>query len=135
LKPSFKEKSAVLIWLLIFVLLVSTLVYFIFAKPKTTGMITSGVQIVKADSVDQIEIYKKYQTPYASKDQDNNKFYMIYYFYEGNKLVESKLEVTSEQYDKLIEGNKYWFMVKFSKTDDISSGTIKDIFTEDPTKR
>jgi hypothetical protein len=135
LKVSFKEKSALLIWMLGFVIVVSYLVYFAFAKPKAAGMLTSGVQIVKADNVQQIETYKKYNSAYALKIQEDNKFYLKYYYYENNKPIESKLEVTSEQFNKLNADNKYWFMVKFAKIDDYRSGTIKEIFKEDPTQK
>jgi hypothetical protein len=135
LKVSFKEKSVLLIWMLGFVIVVSALVYFVFAKPKAAGMLTSGVQIVKADNVQQIETYKKYNNAYALKIQEDRKFYLKYYYYENSKPIESKLEVTSEQFNTLTEGNRYWFMVKFAKIDDYRSGTIKEIFEEDPTQK
>jgi hypothetical protein len=97
-------------------------------------MIT-GAQLIKTDNTEQIEIYKKYQTPYALKVQDNNKFYLRYYSYENNAPIESKLEVTNKQYNKLVEDNKYWFMIKFTESGDQSNGTIKDIFTQDPVQR
>ena len=137
MKASFKDRSIVILLLLIFIFVVSALVYFIFAKPKTTGILTSGTEIIKIDNLQQIQINKKYGTPYALKIQDNNKYYLRYLAYENSKpsATESKLELTKEQYNKLVEGNKYWLMVKFSKAGDASSGIVKDIFTEDPTRR
>jgi hypothetical protein len=135
LKVAIKEKGGLLIWLLCFIVVVSALVYFVFARPKASGMLTPEVQIVKADNLQQIENYKKYNTPYAIKTQDNTKFYLKYYYNEGNKPVESKLEITSEQFNKLTEGNKYWFMVRFANSDDSTSGTIKEVLTDNPTKK
>jgi hypothetical protein len=137
MRASFKDRSIVILLLLIFIFVVSALVYFISAKPKTTGILTSGTEIIKIDNLQQIEINKKYGTPYALKVQDNNKYYLRYFAYENSKpsTTESKLELTKEQYNKLVEGNKYWLKVKFSKADDTSSGIVKDIFTEDPTRK
>ncbi len=135
MRVSFKEKGGLLIWLLGFIVVVSALVYFVYARPKTTGMLTPAVQIVKVDNLQQIENYKKYNTPYAIKTQDNNKFYLKYYYNEENKPVESKLEITSEHFNILTEGNKYWFMVMFANSDDSTSGTIKDVLAENPTKK
>jgi hypothetical protein len=137
MKASFKDRSIVILLLLIFIFVVSALVYFISAKPKTTGILTSGTEIIKIDNLQQIEINKKYGTPYALKVQDNNKYYLRYFAYENSKpsTTESKLELTKEQYNKLVEGNKYWLKVKFSKAGDTSGGIVKDIFTEDPTRK
>ncbi len=134
MRASFKERSFVLLWLVTFVLVVSSLAYMAFAKPKSSGMLTSGVRIVEKDNLEQIELYKKYQS-YAFKVKDNNKFYLRYYSMENKAPVESKFELTSEQYNKLVEGNEYWFMVKFSKNGDTNSGTIKEILSENPARR
>jgi hypothetical protein len=137
MKASFKDRSIVILLLLIFILVVSALVYFNFAKPKTTGMLTSSTEIIKLDNLQQIEINKKYGTPYAFKVQDNNKYYLRYFAYENSKpsTTESKYELTKDQYSKLVEGSKYWFMVKFSNADNTRDGIVKDLFTEDPAKR
>jgi hypothetical protein len=110
------------------------MVYYTFGNPKPTGMLTPGVQIVKTENDKQVEIYKQYKTPYAVKIQDSNKFYLKYYGYESNKPVESKFEITSQQYNNLIEGKEYWLKVQFTKKNDYTSGTVKEILTEDPVK-
>jgi hypothetical protein len=45
-----------------------------------------------------------------------------------------KYELTKDQYSKLVESSKYWFMVKFSNAGSTRDGIVKDIFTEDPEK-
>jgi hypothetical protein len=135
MRAAFKERSVVMLWIVIFILVVAWVGYLAFGKPKVTGEITTGVEIVKTENVQQIEMYKKYLISYAFKAQDNNKFYLKYYTYDNMTPVdERKLDLTREQYNKLLEGNKYWFEVKYSKKDD-RSGSIKEIFTDDPARR
>lgn len=97
-------------------------------------MLTPGVQIVKTENDKQVEIYKQYKTPYAIKIQDSNKLYLKYYGYESNKPVESKFEITSDEYNKLIEGNRYWLKVQFTNKNASAMGIVKEIFTDDPSK-
>lgn len=132
MKPSSKDRMKLLLILIVFLLVLSAMVYMIFGKPKLSGMTTSSTKIVKVDNVQQIELYKKYTEPYAIKVQENNKFYLHYYYYNNSVPYESKLDLTIDQYNKLVEDNEYWFDVKFSKLDDRTNGTIKKIYTENP---
>lgn len=123
-----------MLWIVIFILVVAWVGYLAFGNPKSSGMIASA-EVVKADSIEQIEIYKKYHLPYGFKIQEENKFYLNFYTYENMTPVdERKLEITREQYNKLVEGNKYWFEVRYSKKAD-RTGIIKEIFTDDPARR
>ena len=131
---SFKDRGVVTLLLVVFILVVTFLVYNTVVKPKETGMLTS-VEIIKDDNAQQIEIYKKYHTRYAFKIQEDSKAYLRFYSYENNILIESKLEVTDEQFHKLVEGNKYWIEVKYSKKIDTSNGILEAIYTEEPMRR
>lgn len=104
--------------------------YYTFGNPKLTGILTPGVQTVKTENDKQIEIYKQYETTYAVKIQYNNKFYLKYYDYESNKPVVNKFEITSHQYNKLLEGKEYLTKIQFKKKKDSAKGTVKEILTE-----
>lgn len=132
MNPSSKDRMTVLIILVVFLLVLSVMGYGIFGKPKVAASYIPFTTIVKADNLQQIERYKKYSTPYAIKVQGNNVFYLKYYDYENSVPNESKFELTADQYNKLVEGEQYWFYVKYSKTGDRSSGSIKTVYTEKP---
>jgi hypothetical protein len=135
MKTSFKEKGVVICWLIGFIVVISLFGYFIFAKPKTSVMLTSGVEIVNLDDMKQIETSKKYKIPYAFKLIEEGKFYLRYHYNENNVPVEIKLELTNEQYNKLFIGNKYWLMIRYSRNSNGNTGRIENISTEDPMRK
>jgi len=132
MKPSSKDRMKVSIILVVFILVLSAIGYGIFGKPKVAGGYIPDIKIVKADNLKQIELYKKYNTPYAIKVRENNEFYVKYYDYENNVPNESRFDLTADQYNKLVEDNEYWFKVKYSKTGDTTNGIIKTVYTEKP---
>jgi hypothetical protein len=132
MKPSSKDRMTVSIILVVFLLVLSAIGYGIFGKPKVAGGYISDIKIVKADNLQKIELYKKYNTPYAIKVRENNEFYVKYYDYENNVPNESRFDLTADQYNKLIEDSEYWFDVKYSKIGDTTEGIIKKIYTEKP---
>lgn len=135
MRAAFKEKSFVALWVIITLLIVSTLGYFALAKPKSSGM-TFGAEVISIEDTKQLDILNKYKTPYAFKVKDNDKLYLRYFYYENNASVpkESNFEISKDRYDKLKEGNKYWFTVKFSKANDESKGIVTELMTENPAR-
>ena len=132
MKPSSKDRMKVSIILVVFILVLSAIGYGIFGKPKVAGGYIPDIKIVKADNLKQIELYKKYNTPYAIKVRENNEFYVKYYDYENSVPKQSRFGLTDDQYNKLIEGKEYWFDVKYSKIGDETKGIIKTVYTEKP---
>lgn len=132
MKPSSKNRMTVSIILIVFLMVLSAIGYTIFGKPKDTRMLTVSTKIVKVDNIKQIELCKKYNYTYAIKVQENDKFYLKYYSYENNVPYDSKFDLTTDQYNKLVEGDEYWFDVDFSKAGDKTTGTTKKIYTENP---
>jgi hypothetical protein len=45
------------------------------------------------------------------------------------------LDITGEQYDKLVEGREYWFMVQFVKKDEPTNVIVKEILDQNPMGR
>lgn len=106
-----------------------------FGKGKITGVYTSGTKVVKIDDIETINRSKKYNTPYAHKVKENDKFYLKYFSFEYSQPKECVYTMTSEQYEELVEGKEYWFNIEFDKPDDDSSGKVKKVYKEDPMKR
>lgn len=132
MKPSSKDRITVSILLVVSLLVILAMGYMVFGKPKVSGMTTTSTKIVKVDNLEQIERYKKYIDTYAIKVQENNKVYLKFYSYENSVSYESKLDLTLDQFNKLVEGKEYWFEIELLKTGDKTNGTIKKIYTEDP---
>jgi hypothetical protein len=135
MKSNSKDRMVVSLIAVVFFVTVCGLGYMLFGKHNPTGMFTSYTRIVKVDNLQQIELYKKYTTVYAIKIQENNKFFLEYHGYESNVPYENKFDLTADQYNKIVEGNDYWFQVKYSKTGSETDGSIKKIYTEDPMRR
>jgi hypothetical protein len=133
MKSSSKDRIKLLLILIVFLLVLTVMGYMIF-NPKVTGM-TASAKIVKVDNAQQIEFYKEYTKPYAIKVKENNKFYLKYYSYGNNVSYESKFDLTTDQFNKLVEGTDYWFDIKFSKRGDKTKGIIKKIYTENPMRQ
>ncbi|WP_017414905.1 hypothetical protein [Clostridium tunisiense] len=106
-----------------------------FGKAKITGMYTSGTKVVKVDDTEAINRSKKYNTPYAHKVKENDKFYLKYFAFEGGQPKNGTFTMTSEQYEELVEGKEYWFNIEFDKPDDDGSGKVKTVYKEDPMKK
>jgi hypothetical protein len=134
MKPSSKDRITVSIILVVFLLVLSFIGYVIFGNPKSSGMTTSHTNIVKVDNIQQIELYKKSNDTYAIKVQENNKLYLKYYSFPNNVPYESKYDLTIEQYNKIVEGDDYWFEVDYFKKGDSSKGIIKEVYTENPAR-
>lgn len=135
MKPSSKDRIKLSVILIGFLLALSAFGYMIFGKHKTAGEYTSA-RIVKAENIQEIELNKKYHEFYAIKVQENDKFYLKYYRYDENNVpYESKYELTSDQYSKLVENNQYWFNIKYSKLDDNTKGIIAGIYTDNPVQK
>jgi hypothetical protein len=134
MNPSSKDKMIVVSILIVFLLVVSGVAYTIFAKPKTAGMITMVTKIVNVDNIDQIALYKKHSNTYAIKVQENNISYLRYFSYDNSVPYESKYDLTTDQYNKLVDDKEYWFNVDFAKTGDRGKGIIKKIYTENPVR-
>lgn len=106
-----------------------------FGKGKITGMYTSGTKVVKIDDTEAINRSKKYNTPYAHKVKENDKFYLKYFGFQGGQPKNGTFTMTSEQYEELVEGKEYWFDILYDNPDDDSLGKVKKVYKEDVMKR
>lgn len=104
--------------------------FMILGKPAPTGEITNMVKIIAADDTERIDACKKNNTSYAHKLKENDKFFLEYHSKDTGKYT-----LTKQQYDKLDENEYYYFKIKYSSSKDTSSGTVKSIYTENPTQR
>jgi hypothetical protein len=130
MKPSSKDRMTVLIILGVFILVLAGMGYVIFGNPKITGIKTAPTVIVKADDLQQIEMYKKHIVRFAIKVHENNEFYLKYYAYDYDVPYESKFILNADLYNKLVENKEYQFKVKFTKHGDRSNGTIQLIYND-----
>lgn len=132
MKPNSKDRLKVSLISIVFLLALSAIGYMvcslILGNLKKSGMYTPMTYIVEADNVQQIEHYKVNSQYYAIKVQENDKFYLKY----NSRSSETKLDLTSEQFNKLVEDKVYYLKISLSKAGDEANGILQEIFTEDP---
>ncbi len=133
MKSSPKDRVKLLLTVFVCLFVLIGIVYVLWSGSSiTTGMYTSRVKIINEDNVDAINKYGKYTAPYAYKVKD--KSFLNYTYCDNEKTI--ALTLTNEQYDDLVEGNYYWFNIKFPDSDNNhSEGTIRNIYTHNPVVR
>lgn len=138
MKPNSKDRIKLLLIIIVFLFALSVVGYMFgyafYPNKKTSGECTGATQIVSTENVQVIERNKKYNEWYAIKAQENDKYYLKFYKSDTGVYRECKYDITMEQYNKLIEGNTYWFSIKYSKLDDDTNGIIKQVYTDNPMK-
>ncbi len=135
MNSSSKKRIKLLLIVVVFLLVLIGMVYVLWgSSSKTVGMYTSRVKIVNEDNLESINKYGKYTAPYAYKVKEKDKSFLNYTYCNNEKNI--TLTLTNEQYDDLVEGNYYWFNIKFSDPgNDHSEGTLRNIYTHNPVVR
>jgi hypothetical protein len=131
MKSNTKDRLVISFIVGVFLVTVYGIGYILLSRPKATGVYTAPTMIVASSDSVQIDICKKDSTAYAIKEQGVLKCYGL----NASILVESRLAIEAEEYDKLVEGKIYWFDIRLTKPDDMSSGVIKKVYTEDIRRR
>lgn len=124
MKSNTKDRVKLLV--LVGVLLVGVLtIWYVFTK-DSREVYTNSVKIVMTDDEQEIEKCKKYNMSYAFRINEDGKYFL--------KYDNGKHNLTKEQYNKLAEGNSYFFNIKYNSSKD-TNGVVKEIFTENPVQR
>lgn len=126
---SNKMSLDVKIFLIICIVGTFVIVSFLIMPKKATSKYPGGAFcIVNQNDIKTIETYKKFKTFYAIKIQDKDK-----YFLETHEDTYSgKYTIDKNKFDSIHEGSYYWFYIKFSKPGDESSGSIENVYTNNP---
>ena len=127
MKSSSVYKVMILIIVVVFLVIEYVLLNTIFVKPKVTTLYTQPTIIVESSNFNQIQLYEKHNTFYAVKHQGILK----YYWSENNKAKETLLVLEDNKYQKLLEGNTYWFDIRLTTPGDVSNGVIKSFYAVD----
>lgn len=135
MKSDSKIRIKLLLIAMVFVGVLAFFGYMIWEKPKTITY-TSAIKIVDVNNKEDIAKYEKYKNPYAYKEKENNQFTLKYHDYiYPLKPIDSTLILTSEKYDEIVEGNDYWFKIKFYTPDNSGIGIVKKVYTDDPARK
>lgn len=128
MNSSSKDRIKLLIITVTFLSALLVFGYMTFINPVVATYMP-GIKIVNHDDID---IYEKRKTNYAYKVNENDEFLVKYNYYKDGEFVVNTLSLTNEQYDELVEGEYYWFKVKFRGSKDSDIGIIKKIYTDNP---
>lgn len=127
MKSSSKDRVLVSLIAAIFLVTVFGIGYLLFSKSKVAGLYTTPTVVVESGNSSQIELYKKHSTVYAVKDEG----YLKYYWSDGGTPTETILVLETVEYNKLVQGKTYWFDIDLTISGDLSSGSVKSVYTED----
>jgi hypothetical protein len=127
MKSNSKDRVLVSLMAAIFLVTVFGIGYLLLGKSKVTGLYTTPTVVVESSNSSQIEQYKKYSTVYAVKDDG----YLKYYWSDGGNPTETILVLEAVEYNKLVQGKTYWFDIDLTISGDLTSGSVKSVYTED----
>lgn len=106
---SLKDKSKILIFSIVFILLPIGL-YLSFQISKAVNITTSAMVVVDKNDAEEIASLKKHQHDFMAKSQEGDKLYLERYFYlPVDNYYFERFDISKEKYDSLQAGEYYCF--------------------------